>query len=41
MTALNPIKNQPKRLRMATTNNVKGNLLGLYISTDGGTNYTQ
>ena len=25
---------------MATTNNVKGNLLGLYISTDGGTNYT-
>ena len=25
---------------MATTGNVKGNLLGLYISTDGGTNYT-
>lgn len=25
---------------MPTTNNVKGNLLGLYISTDGGTNYT-
>ena len=25
---------------MATTGNVKANLLGLYISTDGGTNYT-
>lgn len=25
---------------MATTNNVKGNLLGLYISTNGGTAYT-
>ena len=25
---------------MASTGNVKGNLLGLYISTDGGTNYT-
>lgn len=25
---------------MATTGNVKGNLLGLYISTDNGTNYT-
>ena len=25
---------------MPTTNNVKGNLLGLYISTDNGTNYT-
>jgi predicted secreted protein len=25
---------------MATTGNVKGNLLGLYISTDDGTNYT-
>jgi len=25
---------------MATTGNVKGNLLGLYISTDGGTTYT-
>ena len=25
---------------MPTTGNVKGNLLGLYISTDGGTNYT-
>jgi len=25
---------------MATTGKVKGNLLGLYISTDGGTNYT-
>ena len=25
---------------MPTTGNIKGNLLGLYISTDGGTNYT-
>ena len=34
----NPIN---KTKKMATTNNnVKGNLLGLYISTDGGTNYT-